>query len=238
MKERFEALEHVMFHDHVAVSSDANPVAQKAHALGADALTYLLGQYSIFPRQIVDLLNTARRSLDAWPTVQDALVVNVEEEEGSRSGGVSHYELLKFGMLQEYGVGIEDVAAREATHSFLGICQGALEASDPAYVAGAIYAIEASSIGEIEIVQDLANRLSLIQNGRALPKGSQLHTFLISHLEDFEVGHERDLKEALTPLLGEAEQKRFDLGFREILHAMDAWWHGLNREADLQLIAA
>ncbi|HEV2818423.1 MAG TPA: DUF3865 domain-containing protein [Allosphingosinicella sp.] len=231
MQNFFSALDRSMHQQFSSLDERSNPVSRSLKHLEAEALIYIIGQYSIFPREIVNLLEEARTSLREWPTVHSALIENISEEKGSRTAGISHYYLLQSGILEEYSVDIATISAATGTSTFIETSLQHLRNTNKAFAAGAIYAIEASSQAEVRIVKTIAEKLSNVLHQSPLSRQSPLYTFLMSHIEDFEVGHEEALRTTITPQLETSSRGHFQSGFNSILTAMDEWWKSLHEEA-------
>ena len=229
--ELFAELTHRVLTEHQAFDSRRNPLLRAEDALGPDALSYVAVQYSAFPKCIVDILLTAQAALREWPLVAAELARNVAEEQGSESGGRSHYDLFRSGMIEEYRLDPEAVPPAAATGHFLKGCFSAVSSTTEATAAGAIYAIEAVSAAELTIVRDLMNALSLARHGRPLPSKSTLGQFFEAHIDAFEPGHELGLRITIQRYIALQETRSlFAEGFDSMLTMMDRWWNGLARE--------
>lgn len=227
----FDKLKSQMYGNCSILDPENNPVSKNMQFQSTRSLVYVIEQYSTFPRLIVEMLRTAQHTLAPWATVADALDDNIQEELGSRTGGISHYNLLREGVLDEFGLDIQPVTPVGSTSAFHNECHGFLRSASLATAAGAIYAIEATSIGEIKCVAAIANEVSTRVNGRPLPIDGKVNRFLMEHIEDFEVGHERELRTALRPLLTTENQAEFNEGVQDVIDAMSRWWSGLESEA-------
>jgi len=237
--------------DHSCMSEQHNSVLilLQREELTAKELGHILAQYSLLPATIVEFLAIGASQLKGWPEVRGELERNMREELGSRTDGLSHYEILNAALLGELGLDVTDARALDCTSEFLNLVRGGLLGESPAFIAGGLYALEASAIPELTIVACLINeyaRLTELPNGpidlsplRSLKrdinhdeKGNDkysLNSFFASHLLDFEVGHRNGLAAAVQKYVKTEDIERFEAGFEYVLDAMDRWWQALAR---------
>lgn len=227
----FASLDQAMYEDHVAFSEHTNPVRIGLHKSDTKLLAHVVLQYTLFSKRIVRFLEIARDSVRDWPPVIAELDRNIAEETGSSTDGVSHYELLRRGMLEDFGVSIDAVSPSRATAAFIKSAELCLSNNDPAFAAGAVYGIEATAPGEITVLRDVVNEYSVRLHGKALSHASIVLFFLDAHINDFEIGHRDGLQQALAPFLVENNRSTFQEGFHAILYTMDTWWSELKHEA-------
>jgi hypothetical protein len=216
---------------HPAVNVRLNPIIGHLPALTQRALLHVAVQYSIFPRHIVAILETAESALDSWSGVAKELARNIAEETGAASCSGSHYSLLRDGFEHEFGLVLSDEDPATATALFLETCYALAGCNNAARAAGATYAIEASAVGEIEVLRCVLNRLSILRNGRGLRSGGALDRFIALHVETFEPEHEAGLREALVPHICARVATEFEHSFEQMMSAMDTWWARLTLEA-------
>jgi hypothetical protein len=228
---------------HHSMVEGLNPVlvALKEGRMGRAQAEAVLQQYSWLPFSIVHFLSTGRDRMSTWPNTKTELQRNINEETGSRTGGMSHYEILKTGFQEELRLNLNNLTTTDATQHFLDLVDGGLASKPAPFVAGIVYALEASAVPELTVVAHIVNYCAKLKDLEApiswvrvdqFPASAfinlSLNTFFIMHLHDFEVGHKNGLVLALTKdmnLLGDLDQ--FAQGFNYLLNAMDAWWAGL-----------
>lgn len=220
-----QRLNRVMATEYIAVN-EQNPVAERMEAASFAQLTYVMQQYSIFPKELVQLMERARRKAIAanWLEVAQELKENIAEEMGSGTEGVSHYLLLANGLEQGLGVPVKTTSPSAATHNLLEHMHRIFN-QQAAYVFGATYAIEATSIPELTIVVKI---IDIMLEG-AVP--SDLQYFFEMHLNEWEPEHEAGLRMTLAQYIQPEEFQAFEAGFRAVMGAMDAWWSDLAAEA-------
>jgi hypothetical protein len=223
-----ESLNRSMLEDYTAVNPQKNPIMLLTAHLTVPQLTFILQQYSIFPRELIGFIEMARdAALEAgWLTVAEVLSENIAEELGSETQGISHAELLANGLEMGLNVPVAATPSSEATLVLLKALRIVFE-QPVSYVLGAMYAVESTSISELQLVQSLAE---FLMEG-AIPK--PLHYFFEMHLNEWEPMHEKQLQSAIAISLKPTEFHLFEQGFRAVMTIMDAWWHNLLVEAML-----
>jgi len=213
-----EMLNKAMMDEYVAVNKDKNPIANAS--LNKEQVEYVIGQYTIFPKNITSFLYSAReKARDArWRDVDVELTRNLGEELGTETDCVPHYDWLLGSVKADFDLDLSGTIPSLSTNAFVKIMTSAM-AKSPSYVMGAIYACESSAVPELKIVRELVS---------PLPKNSQLEVFFARHIGDFEVGHENKLRSACEFYVTTKEQ--FEQGFREVMQSMDDWWNGMYLE--------
>lgn len=227
---------HRMMAEKSVLNPKLNPVAGELQSLTQQQIAYVIEQYSLFPKYIVGFLTQAKNRAQAeqWTDVETALKDNIGEEQGSDSGGVSHYNLLKKGLAAELQINISATTAHAATQKFLAEMEEVLSSENPYVVLGAIYACECTAIPELTIVRDVVQAYAIQQNGRTLSDDSALVTFIATHLDSWEVGHEDDLRKACKTCTSQkSECAALEVGFENVLITMRDWWYGLQSEYQL-----
>ena len=220
-----------MMDDYVSVSKSRNPVFLSKDKLSFDQLTYLLGQYTLFTKNIVHFLyaakNTARMA--KWKAVDAELTRNLGEELGTETDCITHNNMLILGIKETAGADFSQVIQESATRTFIESMSRIMRTNNAAYVSGAAYAMESSAIPELRIVIELVKILAVMKSSVLSPR---LQKFFDGHLNVWEEAHESYLKEACTPYVkSNEEEKDFEQGFRDVMKTMDAWWIGLRKEA-------
>ena len=244
--------------EHDSMSERDNPVLVllQRGGLTAKELGNILAQYSLLPATIVEFLATGASQLKIWPDVRGELERNMREELGSRTDGQSHYEILKAALLSELGLDVTETCATNCTSEFLSLIRKGLLEESPDFIAGGVYALEASAIPELTIVACLINeyaRLTELPNEpidlfplQSLKRDINryvgvndkysLNSFFASHLLDFEVGHRNGLAAAVQKYVGPEDIEGFEAGFEYVLDAMDRWWQALaQRDSEAEL---
>jgi Domain of Unknown Function with PDB structure (DUF3865) len=212
--------------DFLSVSMVRHPLCQTMMRGNMDELICIAQQYSIFPKVLVDYTQIARSKaiVAGWDTVVQELDDNIAEELGRSTQGISHYDFLADGLEAGLKVPVKATRPSTATQVLLNTMDN-IFAQDIAYMMGATYAIEATSIPELTIIRQL---IELLLEG-ALPQ--PLQYFFDMHLNEWEPEHEEDLRRSLDGYIQKADFATFSAGFRAVLTAMDIWWLQLSAEA-------
>jgi hypothetical protein len=223
-------LNQAMTEQYIAVDQQQNPIARSCHQADFSQLLYVIRQYSIFPKELVSFTKSAKKkALQAgWRDVARELQDNIAEELGSSTGGISHYELLAGGLEEGLNLPIKNTKPSPATVQLLKQMQK-IFSQEAAYVFGAMYAIEATSIAELTIV---------IQMIQQLLKGDLPHNlryFFDMHLNEWEPEHEEDLRRSLAKFIKSTSFHQFEAGFCAVMEAMDLWWTELALESGFQV---
>ncbi|AFY66368.1 DUF3865 domain-containing protein [Geitlerinema sp. PCC 7407] len=211
-----------------ALDAQRNPMVQIMREVSAEQLIYVLQQYAIFPKALVDLmvLTEQKAQQSGWSRIAAELQDNIAEELGRGTEGVSHYRLLAEGLEDALGVPVVAIAPSPATMQLLAHLNSIFRKGG-AYILGASYAIEASSIPELLIVQKMIRYL--LQ--KEMPP--TLDHFFTMHLNEWEPEHEADLRNAIAHYLQPEDLPEFEAGFYMVLEVMEIWWKGLAIEAML-----
>jgi hypothetical protein len=235
IEETLHALKRSMFNDHTAVNQIKNPVATLLPDLSITQLQYIVGQYSTFPRCIVEFLEAARGAArkEGWESVGQELTRNMGEELGTETSGVPHYEMLIRGVSDATDPSayaqLKNLPASQSTGAFLARVETAVRSADSTYALGAVYALESSAVPELIIVRDILT-LYLKKVGGCGIEGT-LKLFFDKHLGDWEPGHENGLFVTVPTYMTKGSVAAFAEGFGEVLSAMDVWWSELAKEA-------
>jgi hypothetical protein len=248
MKSFEKSLEHLegsLNHKHPSMSLERNPVLAgvQDNASSTSELRYVLAQYSLLPAEIVTLLSIGRKRLEEWTEVKEELDRNIGEEMGSRTKNLSHYAILRDALVEELSLDVSAAAPSPGTARFLDAVRTGLTNDDEPFVAGVLYALEASAVPELTIVAKLINKYaasigskpaismeSLTERPEKTESASDKYTldaFFAAHLWDFEVGHRAGLETSLAKHLSTDDLKDFEAGFEYVLDAMDEWWGSL-----------
>lgn len=211
-----------------AMNEERNPIVQIMREISFEQLIYVLQQYSIFPRALVEcmVLTQEKAQQSGWSKVAEELQENIAEEMGRGTDGISHYRLLAEGLEDALGAPVIGTSPSPATTQLLAHLS-AIFRKEIAYILGAAYAIEASSIPELLIVQKMIRYL--LQ--KEMP--ANLEHFFTMHLNEWEPEHEADLRNAIAHYLQPENQAAFEAGFYMVLEVMEIWWKGLAIEAVL-----
>jgi hypothetical protein len=223
-----QQLNQLLSQDYIAFSSTENPVIQILNKASFAQIAYVMQQYSIFPKELVSFTELARQKALAseWKDVAQELKENIAEEMGSTTQGISHYTLLAEGLEEGLGVPVKNTMPSIATSKLLRNIQSVFE-QQPAYVLGATYAIEATSIPELSLIVQL---LEWLLEG-AMP--NNLQYFFSMHLNEWELEHEAGLRTSLSAYIQPDQFGEFAAGFRAMIDAMETWWQELAQEAIL-----
>jgi hypothetical protein len=193
----------------------------------------------------VEFLSTGASRLQRWTSVKAELERNIGEEMGSRTEGLSHYAILKRGLLKELGLNVSSVKPFVSTDRFLSSVKCGLTDQPEPFIAGMIYGLEASAVPELTIVAKIINEYARIlglnapinlsgMNARATVEENMvsdkysLNVFFASHLWDFEVGHKKRLASTfIQDLPSSVNIQNIESGFEYVLTEMDRWWDSL-----------
>ena len=158
------------------------------------------------------------------------------EKLGTETDGKTHYQILVEGLENELGVHVREVACSPATHTFVEGIRKSVGTQDIPYAIGAAYALESSAVPELEIVLEVVQTLSRMEQGRTLQPDGTLKRFFDMHLGTWEPGHEDKLRKAASEYVKTPDQCRaFEQGFRAVMGIMDMWWYGMQNESILTL---
>lgn len=169
-----------------------------------------------------------------WTKVVANLGVNIGQEKGSETDGVSHAEILCQGLRTVFGLDVGPVTGTlpnmgEETRRFLTTVYGNLRGPNPSLALGTAYALESSAVPELRIVYALVDRLCGM-TGKQVTES--LQDFFSLHLELWEPGHEVGLRLASAKYLtSDADREAFRTGFVSTIEAMEKWWAGMAMES-------
>jgi uncharacterized protein DUF3865 len=201
----------------------------------------ILAQYCFLPATIVEYLSWGIRRSSALPAVREELHRNRSEELGSRTAGISHFQMLQNSLRLELDLELGVIPPGEETLDFLDAIRDGLVNYSPSYAVGVIYGLEDSAVPELSIVAEAINRLAILKGLRQpityptvarhrsdhqnRPMNYSLDEFFALHLLDFEVGHQSRLEHAVGEYLGTSISiTDFEGGFEQTLRHMDEWW--------------
>ena len=227
-----EALNTSMMNRYVSVNKSKNPVFIDKDRLSVDELSYILGQYTLFTKNIVHFLYAARNTARAakWKAVDVELTRNLGEELGTETDCITHNNMLILGIKETAKIDLNEIQPKSATQIFIDKMIDIMSNDNAGYSSGAAYAMESSAIPELRIVIELVKMLAAMENSIF---SQRLEKFFDGHLNVWEEAHESCLKEACTAYVrSEDEHKSFENGFREVMKTMDKWWTGLREEAE------
>lgn len=239
----FKELNLIMLNDYISVNSKTNPFSRELSELSNGQVGKVLGQYSLFPRNIVSCFVEAVYSLSYydWDDISDELVHNISEELGKTEEGKPikkgeenkflaqpHYTILREGLKKGLDFDIKLVKGSLYTNSFLKELKACMSISNPAQIAGSVYALESSAVPELYIVYALANKMFELE-GKTMP--IELNEFFKFHIEEIEIEHRDRLEENCNKYLKtEQEFSDFEFGFKKVLILMDIWWNELYKD--------
>lgn len=220
-----------------------NPVLVAINSLPLGQGAGALQQYCSLVHMIIVYLGLGLERIPVRE-VREELARNIAEEQGSRTNGIPHRELLAKLFLQEFQISTF-APWSEGTLDFHVALLTELKskASSPEYVAGMIYALEATARLELEMVSDIINAYAgykVVDIVKALGDPSRLakllpgeitslEDFIVLHITQFEFGHESGLRNTLEPFIC-TNIPAFTAGFEFVLDQMDKWWATLARE--------
>ena len=229
MQKLLDEMNKEMMENYIAVSKERNPVYINLRSLDKNQIIFSLVQYSIFPKNIVDFLMAARDKArrEGWNEVALELTRNIGEELGTETAGVTHYKILASGIEKLTSTEIYSALPSDSTQMFIGSMKRIMGNEDPAYVMGAVYALESSAVPELQIVMDIVRIMSK-QYAREMD--FELKEFFAMHLGTWEPGHEDGLRRTAQKFIEEDKYADFSRGFRDVMKTMDIWWTGLYQE--------
>ncbi len=245
-KQFLTELRIIMRDEYIAISKKKNPVSIHLDTATPEQLIYVLGQYSLFPKNIVSFLRTSQSIMGQyeWKHVQEELERNIGEEEGSQTEGIPHYDMLVKGISEELGadLGYAPITDLEmelrslrpslSMATFIQRVPEIVGIADPAYALGATYALESSAVPELVIVRNTLEQAINQLTGFPMARDGYLGKFFGAHLRIWEPGHEAGLRKTSEEYIQTPqERKTFEQGFREIMKTMDTMWIGLYQES-------
>jgi hypothetical protein len=212
--------------EHPASNPDRHPVMALLPYLSEGALHHVLRQYSLFPQALLQYIGLAQRKSAAagYQRLSAVLAENLAEEQGSLTDGKSHAALFTEGLEAALKISLRNTPPSAATAILLRTIR-LIFAKPVAFTLGAMYAIEATAIEELKIVQQL---VELATEGLLPPS---LQSFFEMHLNQWEPEHEQALRSAIYAQLDASQEEEFTAGFQALMVALDAWWHYLLVEA-------
>jgi len=234
-KKRVDRLLHTMINDYASVNNLINPIYRDLENLSDEEMVNFLFQYSLFPKHIITFLVHGTYTLGyySWIDVAAELRHNINEELGSGYGKISkaklpHYAIFRKAIYEELQIDLNEAQPEECTASFIKNMTTVMDKSNPAFVTGASYALEATAIPELTMVYEITHELFLRLKKR-MPK--LLIDFFQFHIDEIEIEHrDRLIEEANKYLKTEQEIKDFEVGFRDVMQIMDVWWKGMYSE--------
>lgn len=218
-----------------------NPVIRKASVLEASTLVSILSQYGQFPREIVRVFSRALTGLDRikHACVVQELVSNIQEELGvygseqeehTRMIAGPHYLVLRAEIQAWLGLDLNALRIYKVTASFLDEIETTVSTPNSAVVCGALLALEASAIGELRVVREIARR---VETGTGRPMSDKLVRFFEYHANVVEVGHrDRLLQSIVASFTTPEEYEACSAGMTSVLTAMQHWWDALAQVND------
>lgn len=241
----FMDLDESLGFNHASMSSCDNPVllGLENGSLSMTDAEGILGQYCYLPAMIVELLSIAKNRFSGLTHLESELCLNIKEESGSRTGGISHYEILINGLFKELGFAVPR-RIWAPTAEFLIALENSLNESTPSFVLGNVYGLENSAVPELSVVATIINAYAKLKGSECrLPNNFKtakqlknvklnepnLAMFFAMHILDFEVGHKNRLALAT---IKQTESMDFNVsefkdGFEFVLDHMDSWWNQL-----------
>lgn len=216
-----------------------NPFMKNRSSLSVKELEIFLGQYCYFPRNIISILVSACYNMGyhGWEDVVLEIRENVSSELGGDYDKIDyhippHYPMLRKALEKGLDLDINGILIQNTTKKFIKWLSEYMDQSAEK-VAGAVYALEASAVKELEIVYDLTKYL-FIQKKRNMP--NSLTKFFEVHIDKIEVGHRNNLFDAIEKeIKNDASAKEFYEGFQFTIDLMDKWWTALYKEIKVNM---
>lgn len=217
-----------------ALSNSNNPFIKNISTLSAKELERFLGQYCHFPRHIISILVSACYTMGyhEWEDVVAEIRENIFSELGGDYDKIDyhippHYSMLRKSIVKGLGIDVSTIEIKKATNNFLKPLSNYMSLSVE-NSAGAVYALEATAINELQIVYDLTKHLFKLKK-KVMPES--LKKFFEVHIDDIEIGHRNNLFDAIEKEIknDKAAQDFYD-GVQFTIDLMDKWWAALYKE--------
>jgi hypothetical protein len=238
-KELTDRLKKSMMKSYDAVHLRRNPLARALKTISTEGLENAISQYTIFPRNIVSFLYTARDNAKraGWTKIATELTRNMGEELGTETNGITHYEMLIRGLGEGLGQNLENhlrnLQPSESTDLFIKNMNATISPRHTCFTIGGTYALETSAVPELLIVRNAVNELFTRKKGEPMQDG-KLKDFFEYHLGTWEPGHEEGLRDTTAIYINDEDSQRiFENGFREVMRNMDKWWAHLYKESSI-----
>lgn len=219
-------LEKIMLNEYDIFNLQKSPIAKIVHTADYEQLVYIIGQYTILPKELVNYMELMReKAIEmGWHKIAEELEENIAEECGKGNEGLSHYLMLVTELEQGLSINLQDTQPSLATAQMLD-CLKKLFNHEPFYVLGTMYAVEKVSISEITLTKKIVSHLF----NDKLP--NQVQCFFDMHLGVWEIEHEEDLRSSISKYLMPSDYAVFEAGFRVIMDMCELWWKNLMLEA-------
>jgi hypothetical protein len=202
-----------------------NPVLNSLTALSSGQLKFIIQEYSSFSNEAIHmLLDSLIRDHD-WQELKNELWRNIQEEMGAETKDVPHLEIMRQGYRKDLSIETDNVKVSFVTRSFLYNMRKIFKHDDNAYSAGALLAFEGTAIQEFHIVEKIVQKYR-----KELPDGSLTNYYIRGH-KDFEIGHEKGLRDAIEPYITDNNIHKFVRGYLAVCMTMSTWWEQLEVES-------
>ncbi len=230
-EELSDFLKVIMIEEYAAVNRNTNPVARLNVAADVEATKEILGQYSWLSKSIcgfmIDTCYSAQ--LAGWDKVVEELTQNIKEELEEGNSELSHFSEFRQSLEASLHMNLGSSTQSEGTSAFLTSVRNTLQNADPAIVLGAAYAIEATSIPELEIMWDKVQEL---YKAIDVEIPARLRRYFESHIGDIEIIHLERMQVVFAECTNNSNEKlSFISGFRSVMASMDEWWDSMAKGA-------
>ena len=207
-----------------------NPVLKAMMTLPPGQGISALQQYCSLVHMIVVYLGFGVEQIPVR-TVADELRRNIAEEQGSRTNGIPHREILGRLFREEFKAETFAPWSLTTRRFHMALFSKFQHEQNPRFIAGMIYALEATACAELQVVAEIINCFAgyTAIDLKSSAEPTTLSGFFAMHINDFEVGHESKLREALEDYISE-DWRMFTEGFSFVLDHMESWWDGLASE--------
>ena len=232
-----DQIDNLLLERFVSVN-EKNPILRNVGAISVADAEWVIKQYCFFPKKIISMLVAACYSLAEYKRgeIVEELMQNIREEMGEGHGEISgyalpHYTLLKQEVQGSFGFDLADSVPSQSTNVFVNAVTAIMESSDPAFVSGAVYALENSAVPELSLVRALV-KSTLEKKG--VEMSDTFKAFFDWHINDIEVEHRDRLFKVATHYLDSTEDwESFQKGFIAVMETMDNWWISLSKEVHM-----
>jgi hypothetical protein len=200
---------------------EQHPIVNRLDELKAKDAKWVIQEYSRFSNEAIHMLLDARIRAYDWRALAEEIDRNIEEEKGSKTGGVPHLQIMRKGYLFGLQFDSDDYKPSHVTTVFLSTMRRIFQNPHNAYLAGAVLAFESVSIPEFQILDKLVAKSGANYS-------PSIRDYVDGH-KLFEVGHKQELMKAIEPYIDWMFARDFAKGYLDVCIAMSDWWESLNQ---------
>lgn len=230
----YQALKKLQRESFTALELEGNPILRHMETWSAEQLAFVIVEYSGFSNEAIHMLLDAMIRNHDWPKLRAEILHNIEEEQGLKTRGIPHLEIMRQGYRVDLGIETDYVKYSPVTQEFIEQMRSLFKHDDNAFSAGALLAFEGVAINEFKILDAFIRKYKELQ-GEELRHGSLTNLYIDGHKE-FEIGHEEDLRQAIAPYINAENMHRFVRGYLSVCMCMNTWWDKLTLETYSRLL--